>query len=82
MTGEYVYLNHNSYTKDGERRCYAAFADVSGNVVNFNAAAILDSAFPAAFSVCNLSFSMQQYGRSTAFILEAVDTIGQMIVKK
>lgn len=82
MSGEYVYLNHNSYTKDGERRCYAAFVDQGGNVVNFNAAAILDSSFPVAFSICNLNFSMQQFGRSTAFILESIETVGSMIPKK
>lgn len=82
MTGEYVYLNHNSYTKDGERRCYASFADQGGNVINFNAAAVLDASFPAAFSICNLSFTMQQYGRSTAFILESIETVGCMSPKK
>lgn len=82
MTGEYVYLNKNEYTKDGERRCYASFADVNGNVINFNASAV-NSSFPEAFSVCQLDFQVQQFGQGrTAFILERFDIVGKLVEKK
>lgn len=83
MTGEFIFLNKNAYTdKNQNYRCYASFADESGRVINFNGVAIPASAYPEPFSVCNLTFDVQQFGNgSTAFILNSCDVIGQLLKK-
>lgn len=80
MTGQFVFLNENHYTKDNEYRCYASFADSQGKVLSFNASAVSGS-FPDAFSICNLDFDMQVYGKSQALILNKFEIVGKMVSK-
>lgn len=82
MQGEFIFLNQNSYVKDGQRRAYASFADVQGNVLNFNASAV-SATFPDPFSICSLTFEVQQFGNGkSAFLLEKFDVTGQLVAKK
>lgn len=82
MQGQFIFLNGNTYTKDGEKRSYASFADTQGAVLNFNATAIQQE-FPEAFSICMLEFQVQQFaGGKSAFILEKIEVIGQLKIQK
>lgn len=84
MTGQFIYLSKNAYTdKNGNPRCYASFADESGSVLQFNGVALPASSFPDPFSVCDLTFDVQQFGNgSTAFILNACNVTGKMVMGK
>lgn len=82
MQGQFIFLNGNTYTKDGQKRSYASFADTQGAVISFNATAV-QSEFPEAFAVCMLDFQVQQYaGGKSAFILEKFDVVGQLKLSK
>lgn len=80
MQGQFVYLAKNAYTaKDGGYRCYAAFADSKGNVVNFNASGYQGN-FPEPFGVCSVDFDVQQYGNgSSSFILNSLEVIDKLV---
>lgn len=78
MQGQFVFLNENHYTKDGEYRCYASFADPQGKVLNFNASAI-SITFPVAYTICNLDFDMQVYGKSQALILNGFTVSDKLV---
>lgn len=79
MQGSFVFLNKNSYTKDGNYRCYASFADGQGNVLSFNASAY-QGQFPQVFSICHLDFDVQQFGNNnTAFILSKLQVTGRLV---
>lgn len=82
MTAKVVFLCKNSYTKDGNRRCYATFAQSSGELMQFNGSALPDSSYPSAFAVCDVSFDIAQFGRNTSFILTSLDVIGQLVDKE
>lgn len=80
MSGQFVFLNENHYSKDGEYRCYASFADPQGKVLNFNASAVSGN-FPPAFTICDLDFDMQVYGKSQALVLNSFSEIDKMVPK-
>lgn len=81
MQGQFVFLNENHYTKDGDYRCYASFADSQGKVLNFNACAA-NVTFPEPFTVCDLDFDMQVFGKSQALIMNKLNVIGTMQFQK
>lgn len=82
MQGQYIFLNGNSYTKDGQKRSYATFADDKGQTISMNATAV-QKEFPAAFTVCMCDFQVQQFaGGKAAFILENFTENGQLVLKK
>lgn len=82
MQGTFVYLNHNSYDKDGRYHCYATFADGQGNILNFNAALVGGSlTWPKPFDICHLNFNVQQYGKNSSFILESVEVTSSLVDK-
>lgn len=82
MNGIFVFLNKSSYVKEGERRCYASFAESNGAIVNFNGVAVPDDAFPEPFSVCDVTFQTQAFGQGrVAFILEKIDVRGKLVEK-
>lgn len=82
MQGQYIYLNGNSYTKDGQKRSYVTFADDKGQTISMNATAV-NKDFPAPFTVCICEFQVQQYaGGKAAFILENFEENGQLVMKK
>lgn len=82
MEGTFIYLNNNSYTKDGNYRCYATFVSKDGKVLTFNASAYQGN-FPEPFSLCDVVFDMQQYGNNqTSFILKSFVVSGKLVVSK
>lgn len=79
MNGTFIYLNKNSYTKDGNYRCFASFASSDGNVLSFNASACQQD-WPVPFSVCRLDFDIQQFGNNgTSFILKDFEVAGRLV---
>lgn len=78
MNGTFIFLNKNSYTKDGSYRCYSSFADVSGNVLSFNSS-VYQGEFPDAFSVCSVDFEVQQFGNNSSFILKDIKVTGSLV---
>lgn len=78
MSGQFVFLSKNSYTKDGTLRSFVNFVDSKGNVSTFNGAAYQGN-YPAAFDVCDVEFDVQQFGKSTAFILTKIDVIDRLV---
>lgn len=80
MTGSFVYLNSNSYTKDGNYRCYVTCSDTSGNVLTFNASGVPQDRLPVPYDVCQIDFDVNQYGNNqTSFIMKAIDITSHLI---
>lgn len=81
MTGDFVFLNENHYTKDNEYRSYSSFADPNGKVLSFNSSAY-SGELPKPFDICHVDFDMQVYAKGQALILNNLSVIGRMTEEK